>query len=61
MNTCKTCKHWQTEVDTLFSVEEGWYPCGNERFGQMIAKSRDDIGFLYTSPDFACVYHEEIP
>jgi hypothetical protein len=62
MTNCQTCKHWMRDVDTIFSMEEGWCPCTNKSFTDMIDKSRDDqpAGWIYTSPDFACIYHESV-
>jgi hypothetical protein len=60
MNNCQNCRHWMREIDTIFVYENGWRPCENELFTQMIAKSFDEPGWIYTSPDFACTYHAPV-
>jgi hypothetical protein len=58
--TCQTCKYWYRDIDTIFVDETGWKPCENKYFMDMIQKSYDEPGFIYTSPDFACVYGEPV-
>ena len=60
MTKCQTCKHWMRDVDTIFVDETGWLPCENKTFNDMINKSWDEAGWIYTSPEFLCVYYEAV-
>jgi hypothetical protein len=48
------------DVDTIFVDETGWRPCENKTFNDMINKSWDEAGWIYTSPEFLCVYYEAV-
>ena len=60
VTNCQTCKYWLRDIDTIFVDESGWRPCDNKKFTDMIDKSRDENGWIYTSPDFACIHFEAL-
>lgn len=70
MNTCKTCRLWDTSdwakykshqpiaECTCPKIHEGRWPKEGEKCDHLIY-SYDEGGRFFTGEDFGCVHHEE--